>query len=101
MMQGHRTEAIKKAKEMLALNPVYMDTETTGFEDFDQVIEVAIQNALQDAESKGLRGKAVTPYLLSRIVELTGGESMQANIALLKNNTAVAADIATALRRSH
>ncbi|MBN1583388.1 MAG: pseudouridine-5'-phosphate glycosidase, partial [Anaerolineae bacterium] len=62
------------------------------------VIESAIQTALQDAESEGLRGKAVTPYLLSRIVELTGGQSMQANIALLKNNAAVAASIAVALQ---
>lgn len=60
-------------------------------------VEAAIEEALEEAEREGVRGKGVTPFLLSRIVELTGGESMAANIALLENNVAVAAQIATAL----
>ncbi len=60
-------------------------------------IEATIQTALEDAEAEGVRGKAITPFLLARIVELTAGQSMQANIALLKNNAAVAAQIAVAL----
>ena len=62
----------------------------------NEIIESAIQSALQEA--KDLRGAEITPYLLARIVELTGGQSMQTNIALLKNNAAVAAQIAVALR---
>lgn len=60
-------------------------------------IEAAIQAALQDAASEGIAGREVTPYLLSRVVERTGGRSMEANMALLRNNAAVAADIAMAL----
>lgn len=62
----------------------------------DQV-EPFIEKALQNAESEGISGNAVTPYLLRRLEELTAGVSVRANIALLKNNTAVAADIARAL----
>jgi pseudouridine-5'-phosphate glycosidase len=60
-------------------------------------VESAIQTALQDAESEGVRGKAVTPYLLARLVELTDGRSMVANIALLENNATVAAEISGAI----
>ena len=61
------------------------------------LVESAIQTALQDAAAAGVRGKALTPYLLARVAERTGGQSMQANIALLKNNAATAAEIAIAL----
>jgi pseudouridine-5'-phosphate glycosidase len=67
-------------------------------------MEGVIANALESAKSAGVHGKDVTPYLLARIVELTGGESLEANIALVKNNARVAAAIATALaaiRRGH
>jgi pseudouridine-5'-phosphate glycosidase len=60
-------------------------------------MESAIQVALEDAASEGIVGREVTPYLLARIAELTAGRSMQANIALLRNNAAVAAEIAVAL----
>jgi pseudouridine-5'-phosphate glycosidase len=62
------------------------------------VIESAIQTALEDAESAGVRGKEITPHLLARIAELTAGQSMRTNIALLRNNAATAAEIALALR---
>ena len=61
------------------------------------MVESAIQSALDDAESEGVRGRALTPYLLARIVELTGGQSMKTNIALLRNNVGVAAEIAVEL----
>jgi pseudouridine-5'-phosphate glycosidase len=64
------------------------------------VVEAAIQRALEDAASEGVHGGELTPYLLARIAELTGGESVKANIALLCNNAAVAAQIAGALSRS-
>ena len=58
-----------------------------------------IQSALDDAASAGVRGQQVTPYLLARIAERTGGQSVRANIALLRRNAAVGAEIAAALRR--
>jgi len=64
-----------------------------------EVIEPFIARALREAEEQKISGNAVTPFLLKRLAELTGGESVQTNIALLKNNVAVAADIARALAR--
>jgi pseudouridine-5'-phosphate glycosidase len=60
-------------------------------------IESRIAAAVIDADKAGIAQKAVTPYLLARINELTGGKSLAANIALIKNNAAVAAEIALAL----
>lgn len=60
-------------------------------------INEAIEQALAAAEWQGIRGKAVTPFLLAKVVEITGGSSLQANIALLKNNARVAAEIARSL----
>lgn len=60
-------------------------------------IEARIAEALAQAEAEGVAGKALTPYLLQRINELSGGESLQANIALAKNNAALAGEIAMAL----
>ncbi|ODT71078.1 MAG: pseudouridine-5-phosphate glycosidase [Pelagibacterium sp. SCN 63-23] len=62
-----------------------------------EVIEAKIAQALADAESQGIAGKATTPFLLQRIFELTEGKSLQSNIALVKNNAKVAARIAVAL----
>lgn len=60
-------------------------------------IEQAIQSALKEAEQKGIHGSAITPFLLGRVSELTDGESLRANLALLKNNAMVAAQVAAAL----
>jgi len=60
-------------------------------------MEAAIIQATQEADEQGIHGPASTPWLLSRVVELTNGRSMQANTALLQNNGRVAATIATAL----
>jgi len=57
-------------------------------------MERAISQALSDAAAAGIKGKAVTPYLLSCIAELTHGESLAANLALLENNARVAAEVA-------
>ncbi len=62
-----------------------------------QTVEQAIAKAMAEAEKKGLTGKGLTPFLLDHISESTGQKSLRANIALLKNNAAVAARIATAL----
>lgn len=60
-------------------------------------IEPFIEQAVAEAGAKGLRSAEVTPFLLSRIAELTGERSLRANLALLKNNARVAAEIALAL----
>ncbi len=61
------------------------------------VIEPFIQQALAEADEHKITGGELTPYLLRRLEELTGGSSVRTNIALLKNNVAVASDIARAL----
>lgn len=61
------------------------------------VVEPAIEQALSEAAARGMRGKALTPFLLARISELTGEASMRTNLALLENNAHVAAQIALAL----
>lgn len=63
------------------------------------VIESIIQTALDEMEKQHLYGQAVTPYLLRRVSELTGGDSLKANLALLQNNAQVAAEIAQLLAR--
>jgi pseudouridine-5'-phosphate glycosidase len=50
-----------------------------------------------EAERRGVAGAALTPFLLSRIAEITAGRSLRANRALLENNAGVAAEIAVAL----
>jgi pseudouridine-5'-phosphate glycosidase len=60
-------------------------------------IDASIAAAVADAAARGIAGKAVTPFLLARIVELTGGRSLEANIALIRNNAALAARVAAEL----
>lgn len=62
-------------------------------------IEPAIEQALEEAQARGLRSAEITPFLLSRLCELTGERSLHANLALLENNARVAAQIACALSR--
>ncbi|XP_031479225.1 pseudouridine-5'-phosphate glycosidase isoform X2 [Nymphaea colorata] len=61
------------------------------------LIELAIKRALDEARDKNIVGNAATPFLLFRVNELTGGASLAANIALVKNNARVGAEIAVAL----
>ncbi len=61
------------------------------------VVEPAIQQALAEADHAAVLGKALTPFLLARISELTGKASLRTNLALLENNARVAAQIALAL----
>jgi len=60
------------------------------------VIDEAIAHALADADAAGVTGKAVTPFLLARVSELTGGDSLRGNIELVLDNARLAADIAVA-----
>ena len=61
-----------------------------------KVINTAILAALKDAERDGIKGKETTPYLLKKVVELTGGDSLESNIKLVINNAIVGAKIAKA-----
>jgi len=59
-------------------------------------INQAIEQALNETNKQQLQGKTITPFLLSRIKELTGGESLKANIQLVLNNAKLATEIAKA-----
>jgi pseudouridine-5'-phosphate glycosidase len=56
--------------------------------------EYAIEQAVRDADEYGISGNRLTPYILQRVVELTGGRSLDANKALLLNNATIAAVLA-------
>ena len=59
------------------------------------VMNKAINEAITQADSENIIGKDITPYLLSKVNELTHGESLEANMKLIKNNAALAAKIAS------
>ena len=77
---------------VMIANPIPQDLEIPY-----EVMEVHIQKALQLAAAQGIVGKKLTPFLLKTIAEKTGGESLEANIALVKQNAALGAGIAVAL----
>ena len=77
---------------MLVANPVPAAAEIPQGE-----MEEFIHKALVDARVRGIRGKVLTPFLLGRIVELTGGRSLVTNRALALNNVQLGAEIAVAL----
>ena len=61
-----------------------------------ELYERALHTALSEAETQRIRGRAVTPFLLDRMRSVTGGESVRANVGLLRNNARVAAVLAAA-----
>ena len=78
----------------LVANPIPPEAEIPR----DQIMPV-IEQALSEAEAQGVAAKEVTPFLLQRIFELTGGRSLQSNIALVLNNARLASQIAIAMTR--
>lgn len=60
----------------------------------EEKINSAIEKALVEAEEKGIHGKETTPFLLSKVLEVTEGKSLEANIALVKNNARLGAEVA-------
>lgn len=74
--------------------PITKDHAASGAE-----IETAIQYAVQEARDQGVLGKEVTPFVLQRVNELTKGQSLHANIALMKNNAQIGSSIAVELSR--
>lgn len=65
----------------------------------EETINAAIDQAVKEAEEQGVIGKASTPFLLARVAELTGGDSLKSNIQLVFNNARLACDIAKAYQR--
>lgn len=79
----------------LVMNPIPAADEIPAHE-----LSPIIARAIADAGRHGIERKDVTPYLLQRIYELTEGRSLTANIALVKNNAALAAEIANSLNEA-
>jgi pseudouridine-5'-phosphate glycosidase len=77
---------------VLVVNPVPEESELP-----QAIYELALQAALSEAAAQGIRGRAVTPFLLDRMRALTAGESVRTNSALLQHNARVAARLAVAL----
>ena len=77
---------------VLVANPIPTDDEMDA-----ALYERALSTALSEADAHGVRGRAVTPFLLERMRAVTGGESVRVNVALLRNNARVAAALAVAL----
>ena len=75
----------------LVVNPIPTEHELDA-----AYIDEIIAQAVVEAEKAGITGKDMTPFLLGKIVELTGGESLKANIQLVYNNAKVGARIAKA-----
>lgn len=88
--------ALRVQKEMgggmLVANPI-----PEAYSMDEAVINQAIENAVEEAKRQGISGKATTPFLLSKINDITGGNSLRANIALVFNNVRLAAQIAANL----
>lgn len=61
------------------------------------VIDAAIDQAMKESREQGIHGKETTPFLLAKVVELTGGDSLESNIKLVLNNAALAAKTAAEL----
>ena len=76
---------------MLVCNPIPEE-----FSMPKEVIDAAIAQAIAECNDKGIKGKETTPFLLARVAELTGGDSLSSNIRLVFNNAKVAAQTAVA-----
>ncbi|MDD9716639.1 pseudouridine-5'-phosphate glycosidase [Dinoroseobacter sp. PD6] len=85
-------DALRLGGGMLVANPIPAGDEIPA-----EIINGYIATAQAEMAAQGISGKAVTPFLLQRIFELSEGRSLRSNIALVKNNARLAADIAVAL----
>jgi pseudouridine-5'-phosphate glycosidase len=88
--------AIKWAHPSLSGGVVVTNPVPTEYEMPAERITAVIEKALRRASEKGIRGKAVTPFLLAAIEKLTDGNSLETNIKLVLNNASLAAKIAVA-----
>ena len=102
----HRCDGLKDLARMIRLqrdigpgglliaNPIPQDHALE-----EAVIEERIAEAVKEAKEQGVGKKEATPFLLKRVVELTGGRSLEANIALIRNNAILAAQAAVELAK--
>ncbi|MFZ1813087.1 MAG: pseudouridine-5'-phosphate glycosidase [Rhizobiaceae bacterium] len=88
--------AISQDGGVLIANPIPQANEIPAAE-----MKRYIETAIEEAEMEGVSGKAVTPWLLSRILELTQGRSLVSNVALIVNNARLAGEIASAIADSN
>ena len=79
---------------MLVTNPIPEEYSMPA-----EVINAAIDQAIRESREQGIKGKETTPFLLARVAELTGGDSLASNIQLVLNNAALAARTASAYSR--
>ena len=79
---------------MLVTNPIPEEYSMSP-----EVINAAIDQAIAECKAKGIHGKETTPFLLARVAEITGGDSLASNIRLVYNNAKVAAQTAAAYCR--
>jgi pseudouridine-5'-phosphate glycosidase len=89
VMAAH--DALGHTQGIVVANPIPAD-QAWNREEHDLVLATAVA----EAEAQGIRGKAVTPFLLGRIVELSEGRSLEVNLDLARNNVRVAGRIAAA-----
>ena len=77
-------------------NKYFINYQLTGrdYETDPDVINPAIDKAIEECNKLGIKGKATTPFLLAKVKELTGGDSLDSNIQLVFNNAKVAAQTA-------
>ena len=90
----HAQRALGLKGGMLVTNPIPAEYAMDP-----DVIDRAIAQALAESKEQGVRGKATTPFLLARVKEITGGDSLASNIQLVYNNAELAAKTAAALCR--
>ncbi|XP_067937303.1 uncharacterized protein [Watersipora subatra] len=88
----HTTFSLGRDSGLLIANPIPEEHEIPA-----QRVEQHIQKALTEIEVLGLEGKQITPYILKRVNELTDGQSLKSNIALVENNARLGAKIAVRL----
>jgi pseudouridine-5'-phosphate glycosidase len=82
-------EALSLKQGILIANPI-----PVAFEMDARIIQQAIHTAIKEAEEQHIKGSLLTPFLLARVKTLTGGDSLVSNIALVKHNAKIAAEIA-------
>ena len=88
---AHAHWALGERSAVLVVQPPPADTALDR-----AMVDAAVQGAVRDADAAGIRGSALTPFLLGAVLAATGGRSLPANLALLESNAGLAADIAVA-----
>lgn len=94
-------EIIKARDDLELKNAILLTVPVPeAFEIESDELEKILSDALKKADEQSIRGKDITPFLLSEMSEKSAGRTLQANIALLENNAKVAAKVAAALHRN-